>query len=331
MTFEGAFENQASGSFYASQNELVGTEFLGSVTNHGNFYAADLGRLMVRGDWVNDGNFSPGSGTLTLAKSGKQFFLAGVGSPEYYTLTVESGANVEIQSNVTVLHDLKILAGGALDLVGYLLKVDNQLLNSGKISQTFQVSAGSESEFLRIPNKAGTRWVYYGLSMTPAVDMGQTRVTIEGSPLNGCSSNSIDSLVRRCFWIGPQNPASATIRFYFLGSELNGQVLINMKLWRFESSWSQEGNNYTRSDECTSDQLDCWLQAEAISEYVLFGLGSGGPPTIVKLAEFTGTNQKSHPENGLFLLILIVLTGICWLLKKGKWAEFPSIFINRHR
>jgi hypothetical protein len=77
MTFGQGFDKSSSGTFYASQNTIVGTEFQGDVTNHGNFNASDTGKLTIRGNWSNDGSFSPGSGTLSFAKNGEQIFVAG--------------------------------------------------------------------------------------------------------------------------------------------------------------------------------------------------------------------------------------------------------------
>jgi len=81
------------------------TEFHGNVTNHGNFNAADSGKLSIHGDWMNDGNFSPGAGTLTLASDGNQFFTGG-GVADYYNITLVSVADVELQGDLTVLHEL---------------------------------------------------------------------------------------------------------------------------------------------------------------------------------------------------------------------------------
>ncbi len=291
MIFHQGFENHSSGTIYASQNPTVGNEFQGNVTNYGAFNASETGRLVVLGDWVNNGNFSPGSGTIILARNGKQLFTGG--SSDYYNITFEGGADVELKGNLSVLNDLQIQPDAGLDLVGHVLTVDNQLMNFGKAAQTLPAAAGSAVDFLKISNKARTRWVYWGMSLNPDSDMGDTRVVIREFPQDGCSSNSGDALISRCFEIEPQNPANSTIRFYFLASELNGQVLTEMKLWHFETSWSQVGINYTHSEACTPDQLDCWFQADEISNYSLFGLGSGGLPTKIQLSNLTSKQWRT--------------------------------------
>ena len=196
------------------------------------------------------------------------------------------------------------------------MKVDNALLNSGNFSQTLQVSSGSAVDFLKIPDRAGTRWVYWGSSLNPVAEMGHTRVTVRGSPQGGCSLNPSDSLISRCFLIEPQNPAVATIRFYFLGSEMNGQIFDEIKVWHFGTSWSQVGTNYTHSDGCAPDQLDCWFDAEAISEYSLFGIGSGEVTTQVKLVHLLADQKKGLVEALFLTALFVVLIGISNLVKK---------------
>ncbi len=309
MIFYQDFENHVSGTFYASQNTGIGTEFQGNITNNGTFNASDTGRLSVHGDWSNEGIFSPGLGTIILTRNGIQNFTGGA-STDYYNITIESDADVELGSNLFVLHDLLIQANAGLDLVGYLLNVDNQFVNSGIVSQTLQVSPGSAQDFVKISNKAGTRSVYWGINLSPAADMGMTRVTIRGSPQEGCSSYSSDALILRCYTIEPQNPVNATIRFYFQGSELNGQILDQMKLWHFQSSWSQVGANYAHSETCALGQLDCWFQAEAISDYSLFGIGSGGMPTRIRILNVTSGQYGNQAFPWVWLVVLSIILGV---------------------
>jgi hypothetical protein len=310
MIFEQGFENNSSGTFTASQNTDVGTEFRGNVTNLGTFNASDGGKLSAFGDWSNSGIFSAGSGTITLKRTGKQYFEGG-NSSEYFNIIVDSGSEVDLKSNLTVLHDLEIKPNARFDLGGHILKVENQLINSGAVVQTLPVPAGSSTDFLKISNKAGTRWVYWGVNLNPVSDMGQTRVVILGSPQAGCSSNTSDAMIRRCYKIEPQAPVSAVIRLYFIGSEMNGQVFSGMKLWHFGSGWAQVGSNYTHSEACTTDQLDCWFQAEAISDYSMFGLGSGGIPTSVRISRLSSGQQHNL---GNFALLMIILSSLVVIL-----------------
>jgi len=50
--------------------------------------------------------------------------------------------------------------------------------------------------------------------------------------------------------------------------------------------------------------MDCWFQAEAVSEFSLFGLGSGGPPTRLRLVELSA-GQKKIGVNAFLLMLLV--------------------------
>jgi hypothetical protein len=266
---------------------------------------------------------------MVLKGNGKQVFRGG-DSVDYYDIDIESGSGIELMSDLSVLHDLEIKSDSGIDLAGYSLKVGNRVLNAGKIAQTRQVMAGTAVDFVKISNKTGTAWVYWGVTLAPSSNMGTTRVTIYGSPQNGCTTNINDSMVRRCYVIEPQVPARAEIRFYFQGNELNGQVLGEMKLWHFGDKWSQVGGNYTYSGACLGDQLDCWLQADDVTEYSVFGLGSGENPTIVHITRLVGNDRKVTIT--LFILlgvaIVMILVGIIVVSRKCSGKE---LVINHHK
>jgi len=214
------------------------------------------------------------------------------GDLSFYNLTVNSTDSTIFGGKVVVGNNLSIGANGVMNLGGNDVTVESTLTNNGTLKQTKTASSGSTTEFLRIKNAAGSTTKYDGVDITPtSADMGSTTAEIKGNQTGGCTNNASDALLLRCFKITPTNQESATIKFWYKNAELNGQTYNSLKLWHYSTSWTQVGSNYSYSTSCGSGE-DCWFQAENISTYSPFGVGSGSPPTAIELYSFTAT---PHP------------------------------------
>jgi hypothetical protein len=185
------------------------------------------------------------------------------------------GDSIEVGHAITLYNslaanDLTIHPGGELNLPqGSNLTLEGSLTNNGRLTQTLAVP--SATTFLNIRNAAGSANKYFGLTLTPGGDMGNTTVTIRGN--QNCTSDPNDVLVKRCFEISPTTQRSATARFYYSYAELNGQTYDQLKLWRQNFHWPQ-GGLYNYSPTCNAGQQDCWLEAYNLSVRSSFVLGS---------------------------------------------------------
>lgn len=234
----------------------------------------------------------------------------------FYNLVVNTpGAGAALAENTLVQNNLTINSGGHLALGDYALMVNGTLTNNGSLSQTKPAPGATTTQFLRVTNVAGNTTKYYGVDLTPASAMGATTVLIKGNQA-ACTDVPGDPLLTRCFEILPATPVSATVRFWFTEAERNGQSANGLRAWHNNGgpSWTQVGSNYTYSESgaaCLSGSgAACWFQADNISTYSPFGVGSGSTPTAVTLNYLRAT-----PASGSILLVgLALLAGAGLLL-----------------
>jgi len=287
MTFHNTFTNHSGATFYSSLNPGQGTTFIGNAVNQGTFNAANSGKLAFQADWINDGTFTPGSGTVFLAGIGVQKLQAASGTNQFYNLTIQTDSRGVSQNLLRINHNLVIETGGSLDLGNHPMTVEGGISNHGSIMETRNILSGVTTEFLHIQNAAGSLDIYRGVSITPNGNMGDTTVEIRGLQTDGCTNNPTDQLIWRCFSITPQIVNHATIRYYYFQEENNGQIHNQLNLWRYLPPWIQEGTNYSYSPTCLVGQKDCWFQADEVDSFSTFGLGSGLDPTIVQDLDFS--------------------------------------------
>jgi hypothetical protein len=218
------------------------------------------------------------------------------------SLSIQAGHTLTLYGNLAA-NNLTTNTGGALELpLVSSLSVEGTVTHNGRLFQTLAVPASAATTFLNLKNADGTTDKFFGATLTPAGDMGYTRVSIFGNQY--CTNLPADPLIQRCFNITPTTSQNATLRLYYTNAELNGQTYDALKLWHLSSGWSQVGDNYDYSSACAPGQQDCWMEARNVSAYSPFGLGSGSTPTAVRLQSFAA---RSIPEDGLMSVGLLLL------------------------
>ena len=216
----------------------------------------------------------------------------------FYNLQVSSTDRALLfDHDLTVVHDLTVDAGAALDLAGYDATVDGILINNGTLRQTKLTPAGTTTSILRIQNSAGTTNVYRGVAITPTSDMGEVAVEIMGNQTAGC--NSEDTLIHRCFDIAPATNATATIRFWYLNSERNAYDPANMQVWHWNGSgWDVQDNGGEVRGSAGSYEF---VEVDNVSNYSTFGL-RGKPRAVPHNIAIVGSSiQLSWTHNDSFI------------------------------
>ncbi len=223
----------------------------------------------------------------------------------FYNLTVAGSGVATLADNAAVQNNLAINSGITLTMGTYDVTVEGTVTNNGRMAQTRTVNGGSAT-FLSIKNAIGDADKYRGVIVTSADDMGATTVVIGGN--QDCTTKSSDPLIRRCFNIGPTMDQNATVRFYYTYDELHGQTFSTLIPWHWTLGWTAVGDTYSRSATCDAGQQDCWLEAQNITSYSPFGLGSGSAPTAVRLESLAANPIGSSNVTGL--VVLLALLGI---------------------
>jgi hypothetical protein len=193
-------------------------------------------------------------------------------------VSVQAGHTLTVYGNLAV-NDLTIAADGELALpLGSNLSVEGTLTHNGRLTQTLAVPASVTTTFLNLKNAAGTVNKFFGITLAPAGNMGNTRVTIAGN--QNCSAVPGDELVKRCFEIDPTTPRAATARFYYRFAELNGLLDNRLNLWHPNPAWTLGGFTARRSATCAAGQQDCWVEAFHVSNYGPFVLANRAYPVL---------------------------------------------------
>jgi hypothetical protein len=333
-----SFGTTGSGVVSVNTANFSGFIHIGGDVNIGNGSALQIGSgnspLNAAANFINDGTFSAGSGTVVFNGSSYQA-IGGAAITSFNYLTIAGGAvltghatemrvaadwinNGSFNHNdgtVTFNGSATQMIGGSQAMNFNTLAVNSgatvvippnttaaSLTNNGHLRQTQPVNGQNNTfKFLEISNGNG-EFAYRGveITLTDATNnnMGDVVVEIRGN--QDCTTNNASQPVRRCFDIEPETPRTATIRFYYSPGEANenAENAVNVYHWN-DGSWDLENGTYTHS----SGADPRWVEVTGVSNYSPFVLDNQ-TPTAVTLQAITTTT--ANPTR----LIFILLTGL---------------------
>ncbi len=233
------------------------------------------------------------------------------GVPDGFASVVIDPANLTGAAAWPVLNvdptvvDLRLETGAELTIPnGRSLTVNHALTNNGLLRQEIDIQSAALTRFLHITGSGGD--AYYGVDITPADAMGLTTVEIRGNQATGC--NQGDQLAQRCFDISPTTPQEATVRFWYLHAENNGEDVPTMKAYHWNGgSWDQlDADGELRGTEGPYE----WVEVDNVDSYSPFGLADGSPnnPTAVSLQTLYASTPTNYALAITALLFLTLLT-----------------------
>jgi hypothetical protein len=231
-------------------SKLVRAWQAGTYANHGLMLRGQEEAIDYKYFRTREGP-DPAYGPLLVVKLGEAGikYWAGSEGPDWHTAAnwmpegVPSATDTVVifdvtQSLVVLAEDaaveaLTIEPGAALDLMTRTLTAERALTNKGTLRQTRTAVTGELAPYLRIANAANDQTQYHGLDLTltdpgPAAEAdADVQVSIAGGQL--CPGRT--SGVLRCYEIESTAALSATVRFYFEGSEQNGLVHDSLQVY----------------------------------------------------------------------------------------------------
>lgn len=101
-------------------------------------------QLVVSGDFVNNGTFTPSNGTIYLKGSSKQN-IGGSGNNTFYGIELDNTAGADLSSDIAVTNELN-LNSGVLDLVNSNLTLGTGAIVQGAPSESNMVVASGTGE-----------------------------------------------------------------------------------------------------------------------------------------------------------------------------------------
>ncbi len=275
--FSGSDTFNAYLSSEASSASMLNTTPIHSATGSGTQQTATV-QFTVPSDGTYFLGFrSQGSNTGAI----DDVIVTGIGKLTFNNITVASGTT-SFSKNLNVNGNLVTNSGATANLGSNEAFIEGTVINNGTLQQTRDISDGSGNttyDFLILTNAAQSVTKYYGAQLTPdgGQPLGSTIVQVSGH--QNCTSNAADPLIQRCFNIAPTSAQSATIKYWFVDAERNGQTQNQLNVWDYNNmAWVQVGTTASYGANCLSDTT-CWLEWTGIDTFSPMVAGSGAAPT----------------------------------------------------
>ncbi len=235
----------------------------------------------LTGNMTNDGNFTAGSGTITLNRS-SALTVDGSGLMTLNNLTIGNSSGATFNQNATINGTLALTSGD---------------LNTGSNTLTMGSSATTSGNYDVVGNVTRTT-----LSTGSAYSFGSPYTTLNftSAPtaatvtLAKSAPSGLSKYVSRTYTINLTGGSPAgTVRLHYRDSELNGSPTeSNLQFWRHNGTQWVLQSVTSRSTDGTDDN---YLEKTGVSTFSDWAIAESGAPTAVTLSSFTASANSSSP------------------------------------
>ena len=258
----------------------------GSMTTNADFEIQSGGTVqgnglyIVKGDWINNGSFVPGTSTLSFNGTSVSS-LQSSSIPEFHLLTI-NGAGLQLASSVQVNFWLR-MNKGLLDLNGNHVELigDGIIFNEKATHYIYDnTGTGYVMKTAEMNQPTSENLGNMGVEITSAANLGT--VTIKRHHLthtiNGASS------INRYYDISPTNNSAlnAHVRFYYLDHEVS---TTESELAPFR--WDDP--NWVHYHVSDSDASANWVETTNVDAFSLWTLGSNAGLLAVEWTSLSAT------------------------------------------
>lgn len=273
--------------------------------------------LTITGDWINHGTFTPGTGTVTFNGSSAQT-IGGSTQTTFNNLTINTTGITPTLSTTATVNGVLNLTAGNLETLDNTLILANAATCSGTtdvlgLTKHLGTFMTGQSYCFGNPNitlnftGAGTKPTDVTVYLTTTVPAGTGFATP----------------VKRYYAIIPNGGSgfSATVRLHYRNSELNGNTVFSLDLWRRDSgtTWTQQA----ATARTTGSEPNNWIEHNGTTAFSPWMLSSSAPgaPTAVQVSTFearSGGQDWTLVTIGLGLLGVITLGSVAWFATKRR-------------
>ncbi len=183
--------------------------------------------LELSGNWINQGMFNPGSGTVTFNGASGTQDINNATPATFNNLRVNKPAGEVMNHSQIVVNGSLVLTDGTLHLGGYPLELGPAATLTESAGNTVNSGIIWATRTLTGPN--GVNVGGLGFVITSAADLGETTINRRWFPFSSGSNQGI----RRSYTVIPTNNAGldATIVFTYDDSELGDLVESELTLF----------------------------------------------------------------------------------------------------
>lgn len=285
--------------------------------------------VLNNAQWVNNGTFDAGTGTVILKGDAvdNASAIGGTSITTFYNLDLNKSSNgAQLQQAAQVDNELRMTAGN-LDLNSFDLTLGGDAGTIvGESTNSYIHGAGGgevvKTLDLNAPNAENPGNI--GASITSAANLGATTIRRGHQPQNVDGADGI----QRYYDIAPANNTglNATLRLFYFDHELNGVAEVDLAPVR------DNGGSWEYYDATTADASANYVETNNIATFSLWTL-AGGAVKILPVALLQGPYAGSglmtdNLRNAGLLPTTEPYTGLGYTYTNGGGGETvdPAVF-----
>ena len=239
-------------------------------------------------DLTCNGTFNASNATVSLTGSNSTTFN-GTGTPLIDIMNLNTGAAAVLTLNAGLqVSDALNFQNGVINLNGQELQLTGSALlqSESENSHITGITGGQVvASALAVSNPNQLNIGSLGAALTSAANLGNVTVSRIHVPATGFGGAHG---IQRTYLIQPANDASlnATLRFYYLNEELNGDDPTTLALWQ-----SADGITWTQVGADSRDAINKYVQKGGISSLSYWTLTDASDALPLTLVSFRVTCQ----------------------------------------
>jgi hypothetical protein len=232
-----------------------------------------------------NGAFNAADASVVVSGSGSSS-MGGTGTPLIQKLYLNTGSSDTLTLNTTVqVSDSLNFQNGIINLNGHQLQlIDGAILNGeSEASHITGVTGGSVvASATGVSNPSQLNLGNLGAAITSGAALGNLTISRSQDPATN-PGNSGEHGIQRTFLIQPQNDNSlnATLRFFYLDEELNGDNAGSLSLWK-----SLDGNSWTLAGATVNNPAGKYVELSGIASFSYWTLSDAADPLPLVLVSF---------------------------------------------
>lgn len=225
---------------------------------------------------------------------GNNTSFSGAGIPLMQVLNMNTSATSTLTLNCTVrVSDALNFQNGLIDLNGQQLQLTGTgaLQSESETSRITGITGGAvtaSAAAVSNPNQLNTGNL--GASLTTTTNLGNLMISRSHKPASNPGNSGLQG-IQRTFLIQPQNNTAlnATLRFYYLDAELNGDDPNTLSLWK-----SSDGITWMQVGADSRNTVSKYVEKTGLADLSYWTLTDAMDPLPLTLLSFKATCQDQY-------------------------------------
>jgi hypothetical protein len=240
-----------------------------------------------------DGALNASSATLSITGSNNTSF-SGSGIPLMQVLTLNTSSSSTLTLNCTAqVSDALNFQNGLIDLNGQQLQLTGTgaLQSESEVSRITGITGGAvTASATAVSNPNQLNIGNLGAALTTTANLGNLMISRSHKPASNPGNNSLQG-IERTFLIQPQNDnaLNATLRFYYLDAELNGDDPNTLSLWQ-----SSDGVTWLQVGVDSRNTVSKYVEKTGLANLSYWTLTDALDPLPLTLLSFKATCQDQY-------------------------------------